>query len=131
MKKLVRNGYADIISQDNKTKLTVCPLDERTKMLVEKLFEEVRELKDEIISSDKRASIFDKNTMHKNYNNVKEGEALEISKQCYRIAEEIGDVKVVLNEIKHIFNIKNDVVSDDKTKKFGKFNNYIVLETNE
>lgn len=99
-RKLIRNGYINIIEQNEDTKLTICPINERKDMLIKKLEEEVKELISELTSDDNRD----------------------------KIGEEMDDVYDVLNEIRNTFNATVLDLKYRKHNILGGFDHYVVLE---
>jgi predicted house-cleaning noncanonical NTP pyrophosphatase (MazG superfamily) len=104
-KKLIRDGYAHIIEQNEKTQLIVCPIGERKKMLIEKLYEEVGEFVNELDQLENKEDI----------PQVLFG----------RLCREYSDVHDVLAQIAHEYEIKYQ--NNDR----GKFYNYVMLVEKE
>jgi len=127
-KKLVRNNYAHIINQDDKTKLTICPKDRRVGILIKKLEEEMVELVDAIMEA-KDFTIYG----NVDKDNISDEREELIKKYRFKVTEEIADVRQVLDQITYLFNIDNESWSrkKDKYNELGGFSNYIVLEKNE
>ena len=128
VKKLVRDKYADIIEQNDNVKLSICPVNMRKQMTVEKLNEEVSELI-EAIDNANNCTVYDNKTR-------KQDSPLQMNerkKLTENIADELADVYEICQQIARLYEIEHQFTQSigRKLTKFGSFSNYIVLEKNE
>lgn len=125
--KLIRDGYANIITQDDGTTLTICPPRDRAVMLMNKVEEEVVELR----QAWRELEEWEKNNGDPSVPSDIYWE--NVSKFKTKIFEEISDISVVLRSIEKFLDIPLGAKeeADKKIKKLGGFDNFIVLNKNE
>ena len=102
-RKLIRDNYVNIIEQDEKTKLVIAPFSERKELLLDKLDEEVAELKEAI----------------------SKGEKEDITNELV----DVFDVVLSLGWYLKCGNVKSRSI--DKVSELGRFTNFVVLEEYE
>ena len=119
-KKLIRNKYADIIEQDENTKLSICPMGDRIEILTEKVKEECGELVDALLRTEFKDTIYFEDGRDE-YDERQE----EI---IHNVSEELADLYTVLNQLNKLFDADIYKSYAEKLEEYGDFSNYIVIE---